>query len=1380
MEKRTAPVAKASATAAPAKPAANDDVKKQTNAGTRPAAPKIAAAPRPIISTPRSSDGTINKPPARPIASTRKPTARGSTASTSVASEDGAENKRPARMSTVNAASSRPARPEPSLDKTRRTTLGPSVATVPAKRPIMAPRTNTASPTKLRQVTTPPKQTASSRATKPPPSPTKSFISTNDSIPEEPEQVTGTQTLATLVEHPHASPPKLEIRSMKSSTPALKPQALSDNELGQLPPFRRGHSRTQSAIIPSRPMTAPAPAIHPQEQSLREMEVIQNLLRESTKRDDLTFEIRDLKAEVSRLEARNAKLIEASKTASPVKPPMERTNTADASAKEKALKVMLTSQHTAAMDELKAAHKASISELEKLHSTQLQSIKSELETQRRQSSRLEGVEGKIEAVEDALRESKQRASLNEQEVRVSEQEKDKLARVIADLRTEIGRCQAKLNDDVLVQKREKKELEKVVIELKKELERVRTENAAAFERQRKTMEESADTIAKLRAERSSLRDERNALRDAQTEHGKVVESHGSTLASAEERVKALEDAQVGHQKVVESYASNLADAEERVKALEISKQEYVDMLAGKDAELYEEVEKREGLEKALEYAQAEYRKVVEGNGSTLADAEERIKALEDAQVEYEKVVENNGSALADAEERVKALEEEQAEYEKVVKDRGSTLADAEERVKALEAEQAEYQKVVESNNSALADAEGRVKALVEEQAEFEKVVKNSSSTLADAEERVKALGIVVEVVQNENKDLRQKVDVVIKEKDESAAQHKQMIDSLRVKHADLDVEVKKRESLENALEDAQAEHQKVAENHGSSLADAEERIKALGIVVEVVQNESKDLQQKVDGVVKEKDESAAQLNETIDSLRAETETLRQRAEEQVAAKEKENAELTAVVEELHKDTGALQRDAQNARRAHEDDIEVQKELFERLQNQLDEVSRKMLADRVEKEAATGELAKLKAAHAEEVRASHNTLVKMRQEQSDKIEKLRELVSDAEMERLDAEATLVDIKSELSRLQTVLEIFEGDCAETDGKHASALAKLRQDMESEHASAVEKLRGEMESKHHIAMTGLQDELEASQQKATQHEEDAADLKQTIMHLNSEKDYLDADKDKLSEELEGFKKNAAGEVERLTKKHDALVKELQEDMAPLRTKEDENKNVAPDMPMGLSHVFVNLERGEVQSVETPKVAKDGAIAFGSKDTPGLAETPLAYASDEEHYFPSPTPAYPKGGRRAGARTEAARRDHEEKIQLAKENSRLKEELTKVEGELEALKSAPAVTGQSHGSHSPPPAYHNGEIEDDDDPFAPRMNGTTMQTSPLRENNNNNDTSRAAHSPTHVSLEGTLASLRVQTEQLLEINDDFVAEQKRWNRKLGLPRSSSLRAAS
>jgi hypothetical protein len=46
---------------------------------------------------------------------------------------------------------------------------------------------------------------------------------------------------------------------------------------------------------------------------------------------------------------------------------------------------------------------------------------------------------------------------------------------------------------------------------------------------------------------------------------------------------------------------------------------------------------------------------------------------------------------------------------------------------------------------------------------------------------------------------------------------------------------------------------------------------------------------------------------------------------------------------------------------------------------------------------------------------------------------------------------------------------------------------------------------------------------------------------------------------------------------------------------------------------------------------------------------------------------------------------------------------------------------------------------------------------------------------SSTGLTLEGTLESIRLQTEQLLELNDDFIAERRRWSSRLSHARSSS-----
>lgn len=68
-----------------------------------------------------------------------------------------------------------------------------------------------------------------------------------------------------------------------------------------------------------------------EEQNKRDMEVMQNLFRESTRREALAAEITELKREVAVLEKRNEKLSEAAKSA-PKRDP------AEDEAKEKALR----------------------------------------------------------------------------------------------------------------------------------------------------------------------------------------------------------------------------------------------------------------------------------------------------------------------------------------------------------------------------------------------------------------------------------------------------------------------------------------------------------------------------------------------------------------------------------------------------------------------------------------------------------------------------------------------------------------------------------------------------------------------------------------------------------------------------------------------------------------------------------------------------------------------------------------------------------------------------------------------------------------------------------------------------------------------------------
>jgi hypothetical protein len=128
-----------------------------------------------------------------------------------------------------------------------------------------------------------------------------------------------------------------------------------------------------------------------------------------------------------------------------------------------------------------------------------------------------------------------------------------------------------------------------------------------------------------------------------------------------------------------------------------------------------------------------------------------------------------------------------------------------------------------------------------------------------------------------------------------------------------------------------------------------------------------------------------------------------------------------------------------------------------------------------------------------------------------------------------------------------------------------------------------------------------------------------------------------------------------------------------------------------------------------------------------------------------------------------------------LEKENTRLLNALKAAHEEVEALKAAAALQRKAADESS---LVKETSIED---PFAPQPAidepDSFISTTPDRPNDDE----------PKLSLEGTLESLRVQAEQLLEVQDDIMAENRRFSRKLAMRsqrnspmKSSPLRAAS
>lgn len=168
------------------------------------------------------------------------------------------------------------------------------------------------------------------------------------------------------------------------------------------------------------------------------------------------------------------------------------------------------------------------------------------------------------------------------------------------------------------------------------------------------------------------------------------------------------------------------------------------------------------------------------------------------------------------------------------------------------------------------------------------------------------------------------------------------------------------------------------------------------------------------------------------------------------------------------------------------------------------------------------------------------------------------------------------------------------------------------------------------------------------------------------------------------------------------------------------------------GLSHVF-------------------GHLIVKSKDeiTP-MSDTPLAHGLENERSF-SPTPAYPRDGNRAGAELGFQN-------QLRKDNAGLNALLKAARDEIATLKGTTTVP---QGTKLIAPSE-----------------GFTAHTRRNSFSADDDQNDATGDSFTSMSLEGTMESLRVQTEQLLELNEDFLAEQQRWS--VGLRRKNSMQQRS
>ncbi|KAK5167009.1 uncharacterized protein LTR77_007738 [Saxophila tyrrhenica] len=262
------------------------------------------------------------------------------------------------------------------------------------------------------------------------------------------------------------------------------------------------------------------------------------------------------------------------------------------------------------------------------------------EQQRKSPSALDIVETRIQAVEKALAESKSRASMNEEELQKTIEEKDQdreqLARVVEDLKQEIDRCQTKLDADVAKRAQEKREAIEATEQLRKELEEERETHKKVIdelraENDRYKAEREADTeeraqekqqaievaerlemqledqreahkkmMDQLRAENRYLKEEREA------DTAKHVQEMKEATQDTERLKQELDNEREAHIKAIENLKEDFAVIEkahdEGAGAVESLKTKISEL----ETERNEQISRIGGLEKAIEQEKSDY------------------------------------------------------------------------------------------------------------------------------------------------------------------------------------------------------------------------------------------------------------------------------------------------------------------------------------------------------------------------------------------------------------------------------------------------------------------------------------------------------------------------------------------------------------------------------------------------------------------------------------------------------------------------------------------------------------------------------------------------------------------------------------------------------
>ncbi|KAK4984353.1 hypothetical protein LTR50_006649 [Elasticomyces elasticus] len=1101
------------------------------------------------------SGSTLSKPPTRPnSASTSSKVAKIASSPATVASADNMivassdENQRPGSALSSKSSNSRRTPTIPAVAKTTAANAdmnakgadkrSGTIASTAVKRPAAVSILRTSSPTKI---STSMDASESERATKLPTAPsTKALVrpvaklgklaseaEPMTPIPESTIATSPTTSRASLpsrstsptkilrevqdtsksasslssvnlhVPPRSTSPTKLlrEVQDTSKSASSLSSvnlhsqlKAISDTEAAPPPPllapFVRGHSRARS-VFDMRPSTVPATDLSnglAGEQRVRDVRIMGDLLRESTQRETMEAEIKDLRAEVARLEkAGNNTVLDADNGASN-----------DKSGFEKRAKTVRKESHES-MERMKKEHSATLETLERTHTTEIQALRAELEAQRRNSTKLVGVETKIANVEAALR-SKDRA------LRSKEEERDELAKVIEDLRVEIDKCQAQLDQDSRRISTEKADTEK-------QLKKLRTELAAL---QKKSAEDAA------RCE-TAARDQAAAEQDARS----LREQLESTQIASE--VEARNEAAVKESSVLR----------EQLDSAQLHKMEITEKMERKDREHDKMLQQGKEDMQNLHALHAEETERLKHDA---ADARQRLTDLEAEKAELQT---QNRLTQQQYESQLHRMQSDLEAAEREVVQTKTNLA-------ALQTQWDE--RFAAQDKAAMKDAESASKAQEELQTRFQASQEQQRRRDHEYHEKTEEL----ELVMTEAERAKAKLKELEREGVDSAALVSNLQGQLEAMHNERTKTVDEhRHALQKSREGSEASDHEISilqiqkDKLEQEVANLRNGNTKLGESVEGLRRQIEELKRA------DKEKEHASLDQSQRLLKR-IDTLQEEAEHFHDSMTAKDAELASIVHEkqeliegLRSDLVALQNNAQTERDTRDTEVaSMRQELDERKQfvaSLPEDVDASMRAYQNEisklKEACSemdGDLSRLRETHAVALAAQESALSGVGASLQ-----AAEAANAAKEQELDTvKLALLGMRMNLDTVMRDAEIKEAERSEFEER----CRKREEQLEKE----IEDTKREMEDRHRNELKSLGD----YHVKKVEAYEDEVERK-----LREDLDVSKADVVKLHEQLatatEQIERNVGLEEEKmqlerrladLASKHSSEVSALQ----------------------------------------------------------------------------------------------------------------------------------------------------------------------------------------------------------------------------------------------